>query len=66
MGVRKGTSRYHLVIDMAYKLFQQGVIDDTTHSRITTDMLQRLVDHKNYIKANGVDPEYIENWEWKR
>ncbi|MCH1919407.1 phosphoketolase family protein [Shewanella sp. A3A] len=66
MGVRNGTSRYHLVIDMAYKLFQQGVIDETTHSRITTDMLQRLVDHKNYIKANGVDPEYIENWEWKR
>ena len=59
MGVRNGTSRYHLVIDMAYKLFQQGVIDETMHVSITTDMLQRLVDHRNYIKANGVDPVEI-------
>ncbi|KIO36173.1 phosphoketolase family protein [Shewanella sp. cp20] len=66
MGVRNGTSRYHLVIDMAYKLFQQGVIDETQHVAITTDMLQRLVDHRNYIKANGVDPESIENWVWTR
>ncbi|MCG9711334.1 phosphoketolase family protein [Shewanella insulae] len=66
MGVRNGTSRYHLVIDMAYKLFQQGVIDETQHVAITTDMLQRLVDHRNYIKANGVDPENIENWVWTR
>jgi xylulose-5-phosphate/fructose-6-phosphate phosphoketolase len=29
-------------------------------------MLQRLVDHKNYIKANGVDPVEIENWVWTR
>ncbi|AEG12456.1 Phosphoketolase [Shewanella baltica OS183] len=66
MGVRNGTSRYHLVIDMAYKLFQQGVIDETMHVSITTDMLQRLVDHRNYIKANGVDPIEIENWIWTR
>lgn len=66
MGVRNGTSRYHLVIDMAYKLFQQGVIDETQHVSITTDMLQRLVDHRNYIKANGVDPIEIENWVWTR
>ncbi len=66
MGVRNGTSRYHLVIDMAYKLFQQGVIDETQHVAITTDMLQRLVDHQNYIKANGVDPKNIENWVWTR
>ncbi|MCH4293306.1 phosphoketolase family protein [Shewanella sp. 3B26] len=66
MGVRNGTSRYHLVIDMAYKLFQQGIIDETQHVAITTDMLQRLVDHKNYIKANGVDPIHIENWVWTR
>lgn len=66
MGVRNGTSRYHLVIDMAYKLFQQGIIDETQHVAITTDMLQRLVDHKNYIKANGVDPVHIENWVWTR
>ncbi len=66
MGVRNGTSRYHLVIDMAYKLFQQGVIDETQHVTITTDMLQRLVEHRNYIKANGVDPENIENWVWTR
>jgi len=66
MGVRNGTSRYHLVIDMAYKLFQQGVIDETKHVSITTDMLQRLVDHRNYIKAHGVDPTEIENWVWTR
>ncbi|MCL1079633.1 phosphoketolase family protein [Parashewanella spongiae] len=66
MGVRNGTSRYHLVIDMAYKLFQQGVIDETQHVAITTDMLQRLVEHRNYIKAHGVDPENIENWVWTR
>lgn len=66
MGVRNGTSRYHLVIDMAYKLFQQGVIDETKHVSITTDMLQKLVDHRAYIKANGVDPVEIENWIWTR
>lgn len=66
MGVRNGTSRYHLVIDMAYKLFQQGVIDETQHVSITTDMLQRLVEHRNYIKANGVDPISLENWVWTR
>lgn len=66
MGVRNGTSRYHLVIDMAYKLFQQGVIDETQHVSITTDMLQRLVDHRNYIKAHGVDPSSIEDWVWTR
>ncbi|MGB0892793.1 MAG: phosphoketolase family protein [Parashewanella sp.] len=66
MGVRNGTSRYHLVIDMAYKLFQQGVIDEPQHVEITTDMLQRLVDHQHYIKVQGVDPEYIENWVWTR
>ena len=66
MGVRNGTSVITLVIDMAYKLFQQGVIDETMHVSITTDMLQRLVDHRNYIKANGIDPIEIENWIWTR
>ncbi|RLV61439.1 phosphoketolase family protein [Parashewanella curva] len=66
MGVRNGTSRFHLVIDMAYKLFQQGVIDEPQHVDITTDMLQRLVDHNNYIKVHGVDPKHIEDWVWTR
>jgi len=64
MGVRNGTSRYHLVIDMAYKLFQQGVINENVHSKITTDMLQRLVEHRQYIKDNGVDPQELDNWVW--
>ncbi|SDJ36576.1 xylulose-5-phosphate/fructose-6-phosphate phosphoketolase [Ferrimonas sediminum] len=66
MGVRNGTSRYHLVIDMAYKAFQQGVITDAQHVEITTDMLQRLVDHRNYIKEFGVDPKEITDWVWSR
>ncbi|WP_133406216.1 phosphoketolase family protein [Parashewanella tropica] len=66
MGVRNGTSRFHLVIDMAYKLFQQGIIDEPQHVDITTDMLQRLVDHNNYIKVHGVDPKHIEDWVWTR
>ncbi|WP_298771332.1 phosphoketolase family protein [uncultured Shewanella sp.] len=66
MGVRNATSRYHLVIDMAYKLFQQAVIDEMQHIEITTNMLQALVDHRNYIKENGVDPEGIANWVWHR
>ncbi|TKB53026.1 phosphoketolase family protein [Ferrimonas aestuarii] len=66
MGVRNGTSRYHLVIDMAYKAFQQGVITDAQHVEITTDMLQKLVDHRNYIKEFGVDPKEITDWVWSR
>lgn len=66
MGVRNGTSRYHLVIDVAYKAFQQGVITDARHIEVTTKMLQSLVDHRNYIKANGVDPKHITDWIWSR
>ena len=27
-------------------------------------MLQRLVEHRQYIKDNGVDPQELDNWVW--
>ncbi|MBU2706317.1 phosphoketolase family protein [Zooshikella marina] len=66
MGVRNGTSRYHMVIDLAYKAFQQGVISEDEHATVTTEMLRRLVEHKEYILKHGVDPEEINDWQWQR
>ena len=65
METRNKTSRYHLVLDMAEKLFAQEDIDKREYISIKREIEKRLKDHKAYIVRHGVDPKEIEEWRWK-
>ncbi len=65
METRNKTSRYHLVLDMAEKLFNQGDIDKNKYEEVKNEIKSKLKKHKEYILKNGVDIDEITNWEWK-
>lgn len=66
MGVRNGTSRYHLVRDMVEKIYHQGDISETAYNEINAAIHDMLESHKAYILTQGVDPKSIEHWRWHR
>ena len=65
MQVRNETSRYHLVIDAFDKMAKWGFLETGRAESLIKKYKQKLDEHREYIKINGVDPEEIENWKWK-
>ena len=65
MNVRNGTSRFHLVWDIADKLFTRKEISKAQHNKIEIAINNKLKAHHEYILKYGVDPEEISNWQWE-
>jgi xylulose-5-phosphate/fructose-6-phosphate phosphoketolase len=64
MQIRNRTDRFHLAIEMIEQAFRQEVISEDKYDELTHKYSQALKDHNDYIRANGGDPEEIENWQW--
>ncbi|MDO8443859.1 MAG: phosphoketolase family protein [Candidatus Azambacteria bacterium] len=65
MQVRNETSRYHLAIDAFARMAKRGFLETGKAENLIKKYRQKLNEHREYIKINGVDPEEIENWQWK-
>lgn len=65
MTVRNRTSRYHLVIDLAEKLYIQKDISKSEFIRIKTSVEKKLSDFHKFILKYGVDPKVITQWQWR-
>ncbi len=65
MHVRNGTSRYHLVIEALQELLRLGKVVSDQASLAIDKYSKKLLDHREYIKKFGVDPDEIENWQWR-
>ncbi len=65
MQVRNETSRYHLAIDAFDKLAKRGFLEIGKAENLIKKYKQKLNEHREYIKINGIDPEEIENWKWE-
>lgn len=61
MRVLNKLDRYHLVIDALKYLDQLG----NRGSKLSEWCRNKLIEHKEYIKENGIDMEEIRNWTWE-
>jgi xylulose-5-phosphate/fructose-6-phosphate phosphoketolase len=61
MTVMNDLDRFHLVQDVIDRLSR---LSDTA-SYLKQEMQDKLVEHKNYIRANGMDMPEIRNWKWE-
>lgn len=66
MHVRNKTSRFHLATEAFAAMANAGVLDREKSVSLISKYQLKLKDHFEYIKQHGVDPEEIENWQWKR
>ncbi len=66
MHVRNETSRFHLAIDAFKILAKHNTIPEHTSQILIQKYKKKLEEHCEYIKAHGVDPEEIEQWQWKK
>lgn len=66
MQVRNQTSRYHLAKEVFRKMGAAGVLEKNKAADLDRKYDQKLESHQKFIKEFGVDPEEIENWQWKR
>ena len=66
MQVRNETSRYHLVKEAVKELGRLGTLSKEKSDSIISKYDKKLADHAVFIRKNGVDPDEIENWVWKR
>jgi xylulose-5-phosphate/fructose-6-phosphate phosphoketolase len=66
MHVRNKTSRYHLAIEAYEKLSKNKVVTSDLVNSIIAKYKLKLQEHREFIRKNGVDPEEIEQWQWKR
>ncbi|MFH0834221.1 MAG: phosphoketolase family protein [Patescibacteria group bacterium] len=60
--IRNRTSRFHVALDAAEKLFEQKNISRAQFNSIQKTIAAKLREHRKFILANGVDPVEIENW----
>jgi xylulose-5-phosphate/fructose-6-phosphate phosphoketolase len=61
MTVMNDMDRFHLVMDTLDRLPQ---FKDTTNY-LKQEMQDKLIEHKNYIRKNGIDMPEVRNWKWK-
>lgn len=66
MQVRNGTDRFHIVMDAVKILGDEGKIEKSRVHDIVKKYEKKLDEHKKFIIENGVDPDEIENWIWKK
>ena len=60
MRVQNDIDRFHLVMDVVYRLPQLG----NRGAFLIQKMKDKLVEHKQYITQNGMDLPEIHNWKW--
>ena len=60
MRVQNHIDRYHLVMDALKYLDSLG----NRGGSLYQECLDKLVEHKEYIKDNGIDIEEVRNWKW--
>lgn len=61
MTVLNDLDRFHLVIDTLNRL--PHLKDKTAH--LKQEMQDNLIEHKYYIRENGIDMPEIRNWKWE-
>ncbi len=61
MTVLNDMDRFHLVDDALNRLPQLGA----TRDYLKQELQNKLIEHRNYIRKNGVDLPEIRNWKWK-
>jgi xylulose-5-phosphate/fructose-6-phosphate phosphoketolase len=62
MTVLNDMDRFHLVEDALDRLPQLGATKDY----LNQEMQDKLIEHKSYIRKNGMDLPEIRNWKWKK
>lgn len=66
MHIRNKTSRYNIVMQATEVLADNGRIAQNSASEIIEKYKKKISEHRVFIKENGVDPEEIEKWTWKK
>ncbi len=61
MRVQNDVDRFHLVMDVVYRLPQLG----NRGASLVQRMKDKLVEHRQYITENGMDLPEVLNWQWK-
>lgn len=64
MQVRNRTSRYHLVIQAAWKIGARNPAAAARAESLVVRYERRIEDHRRYIREMGCDPEEITGWTW--
>ena len=64
--LRNGTSRYQLAIETFEKMSKNGVVESEKAKNLIEKYNQKIKDHIAFVTENGIDPEEIENWQWKK
>lgn len=64
MQIRNKTSRYNLVIDIAEKAHEQGVLTDEERDIIISKYEEKLSNHFAYIQRHSIDPKDVDAWIW--
>ena len=65
MQVRNGTSRWHLAIEAFQLMKERDFLDNKKADALVKKYQEMFKEHREYIKAHGVDPKDIENWKWE-
>lgn len=65
MQIRNKTSRYDLVIQ-TMNLISDDVVIPERKQAIIKKYENLLTQHRAFIIKNGIDPEDVENWSWKK
>ncbi|STX44688.1 Xylulose-5-phosphate phosphoketolase [Legionella donaldsonii] len=65
MHIRNRTSRWHLAKEVFTLMAEQKVISQQDSARLNKKYDNKLIEHRVYIKKYGVDPDEIEQWQWK-
>ncbi len=66
MQVRNKTSRYHLAIEAFEKLAHDGALASDIAGSMIIKYKTKLQEHSEFIRENGIDPDEIEQWTWKK
>ncbi len=64
MQVRNRTSRYHLVIQAAWKIGARNPAAAGKAESLVVRYERKIEDHRRYIREEGCDPEEITGWAW--
>ena len=65
MHIRNRTSRYHIVMQTAQKMAARLPQVAAKAEEIIRKYEMKIRKHREYIRAEGNDPEEIRNWQWK-